>query len=84
MELQTQCMGCFNAGGFDQQGVRSTHVGGAFMAMCDGSVQFIADDIETSGCYGNCCTPWDYMILSGDGGRIGLYNNPTSLSGLCN
>jgi hypothetical protein len=48
--------------------------------MCDGSVTFITDDIETSGCYGNCCTPWDYMIMSGDNGKQGALN-ASSLSG---
>jgi hypothetical protein len=81
--LQAECMGCFNTpGAFDQAGVRSKHAGGAFLAMCDGSVTFINDDIETSGCYNNCCTPWDYMIMSGDNGKLGSYNS-SSLAGLC-
>jgi prepilin-type N-terminal cleavage/methylation domain-containing protein len=81
-EAQSQCMSCFGGSAFDQQGVRSTHVGGAFLAMCDGSVTFITDDIETSSCYGNCCTPWDYMIMSGDNGKPGQLTS-TSLSGTC-
>jgi prepilin-type N-terminal cleavage/methylation domain-containing protein/prepilin-type processing-associated H-X9-DG protein len=59
---------------FDQQTVRSRHPGGVHVAMVDGSVQFINDDIETSGCYGACCTAWDYMIASADEGRLGTYN----------
>ena len=47
---------------FDQATMRSKHEGGVFVAMCDGSVNFITDDIETSGCYGACCTVWDWMI----------------------
>jgi prepilin-type N-terminal cleavage/methylation domain-containing protein/prepilin-type processing-associated H-X9-DG protein len=60
----------------DQATVRSKHPGGAHVAMCDGSVTYITDDIETTGCYSptSCCTPWDYMITSGDEGKPGLYN----------
>jgi prepilin-type N-terminal cleavage/methylation domain-containing protein/prepilin-type processing-associated H-X9-DG protein len=62
---------------FDQATVRSKHPGGVHVAMCDGSVQFITDDIETTGCYNplECCTVWDWMITSGDEGRGGKYNN---------
>ena len=67
---------------FDQATVRSKHPGGVHVAMADGSVQFINDDIETSGCYGTCCTPWDYMIASADGGRPGQYNGG-GISGSC-
>ena len=50
--------------------MRSKHPGGVHVAMADASVQFINDDIETSGCYGPCCSAWDLMITSGDdGGR---------------
>jgi hypothetical protein len=42
--------------------------------MCDGSVTFISDDIETSGPYGQCCSPWDYLITSADNGATGPYN----------
>jgi prepilin-type N-terminal cleavage/methylation domain-containing protein len=72
---EAECMGCFGGDVFDQAGTRSKHTGGVFMAMCDGSVQFIGDDIETSGCYGNCCTVWDWMILSADGGKGGQLQN---------
>jgi prepilin-type processing-associated H-X9-DG protein len=63
--------------GFDQATVRSKHPGGAHLAMADGSVMFINDDIETTGCYNtsqSCCTPWDWMITSADGGKGGAYN----------
>jgi prepilin-type N-terminal cleavage/methylation domain-containing protein/prepilin-type processing-associated H-X9-DG protein len=72
---QIECMGCSGGGGFDQATIRSKHPGGANMAMADGSVQWIADDIETSGCYGGCCTAWDYMIASADEGRPGALNS---------
>ncbi len=73
--LQSICMTCDSGGDyFAQQTVRSAHVGGAFAAMCDGSVQFIRDDVETNGSFGQCCTPWDYMISSGDSEGLGPYN----------
>lgn len=70
-----QCMSCDVPGNyFAQATVRSVHVGGAFLALCDGSVQFVSDDIETSGDYGACCTPWDHMIASADSEQLGGYN----------
>jgi prepilin-type processing-associated H-X9-DG protein len=72
-------MSCHD-GVFDQATARSKHPGGVHMAMCDGSVQFITDDIELQGCYdsaNSCCTAWDWMITSGDGGRGGGYNGVT-------
>jgi prepilin-type N-terminal cleavage/methylation domain-containing protein/prepilin-type processing-associated H-X9-DG protein len=63
--------------GFDAATIRSRHPGGAHVAYSDGSVDFINDDIETTGCYNlsaPCCTAWDYMILSTDEGRLGAYN----------
>jgi hypothetical protein len=60
---------------FAQQTVRSVHTGGAFVAMCDASVTFVSDDIETSGPNGACCSPWDYLITSADNGGIGPYND---------
>jgi hypothetical protein len=49
--------------------------------MADGSVQWVSDDVETTGCYGECCTAWDWMITSADGGHGGYFNNV--LSGAC-
>lgn len=62
---------------FDQATARSKHPGGVHVAMSDGSVQFITDDIEAQACYdaaNSCCTAWDWMIASGDGGRGGGLN----------
>ncbi len=75
-----EAMNC-SAGGYDQATVRSKHPGGIHVAMADGSVQFITDDIAT-GCYTSCCTAWDYMIASSDEGRAGALTS-TSLTPPC-
>jgi prepilin-type processing-associated H-X9-DG protein len=65
-------MACYPGSDFDQATTRSKHPGGVHLAMCDGSVQFLNDDIETNTCYSStCCTAWDYMILSADEGQGG-------------
>jgi prepilin-type processing-associated H-X9-DG protein len=66
-------MSCYETlNGFDQATTRSRHPGGVHLAMCDGSVQFISDDVETNTCYSKtCCTAWDYMIMSADQGMGG-------------
>ena len=46
-----------------QAGSRSAHRGGVFAGFIDGTVRFIADDIETSR---RCCSAWDRLILSRD------------------
>lgn len=62
-----ECMSCFAQGsGARQATVRSTHADGANLAMCDGSVIFISNDVET-GSYGAWGSVWDYMIGSADG-----------------
>jgi prepilin-type processing-associated H-X9-DG protein len=71
---QPENMNCSGGGTYDQATARSKHPGGVHVAMVDGSVQFVSDDIESSGCPGTCCTAWDYMITSADGGRLGAYN----------
>ncbi len=55
---------------FDGATTRSVHMGGVFVAMCDGSVQFISEDIETGGAMGACCKAWDHLMLSQDGGAL--------------
>jgi prepilin-type processing-associated H-X9-DG protein len=78
-----ECM-TISGGGFDQATARSKHPGGVHVAFADGSVQFINDNIETTGCYGGCCSVWDWMITSGDNGALGLYNNPPPRAPRCN
>jgi Protein of unknown function (DUF1559) len=68
---QAECMSCDGGGGFDAMTVRSKHPGGVHLAMSDGSVQFVSDDVETSGCHGQPMTVWDQMIASADEGRPG-------------
>jgi type II secretory pathway pseudopilin PulG len=65
------CMDCDEGDYFAQAGVRSLHAGGAFVSLCDGSVTFISDDVETSGAYGSWGTVWDRMIASADEGMAG-------------
>ncbi len=69
-----QCMDCYLGTAFAQQTVRSLHKGGAFVAMCDGSVQFMSDDVETSGPMGNWGSLWDRLIASADDGMPGPFN----------
>ena len=61
--LAAECMGA-HSGGFDQATSRSLHQGGVYVAMCDASVQFVSDDIETTGLTGPCCRAWDHMLTS--------------------
>jgi prepilin-type N-terminal cleavage/methylation domain-containing protein/prepilin-type processing-associated H-X9-DG protein len=69
---KTNCMDC-DPGYFAQATVRSAHAGGAYVAMCDGSVMFVSDDIETSGQYGNWGSLWDRLIASADNGIPGAF-----------
>jgi prepilin-type N-terminal cleavage/methylation domain-containing protein/prepilin-type processing-associated H-X9-DG protein len=78
-----ECMGVFVGEAFGQATTRSRHPGGVHVAMCDGSVQFVSDDVETSGCLAACCTVWDSMIASADGGRGGKYNGVATSQGGC-
>ncbi|MBA4107080.1 MAG: hypothetical protein C0485_15145 [Pirellula sp.] len=74
-DCKSNCMDC-DAGYFAQAAVRSSHANGAFLAMCDGSVTFISDDIETSGQYGSWGSVWDRMIASADDGALGDFGGP--------
>jgi prepilin-type N-terminal cleavage/methylation domain-containing protein len=69
-----ECMECYSGGAFAQQTVRSMHKDGVYVAMCDGSVQFESDDVETSGVFGNWGSLWDRLITSADGGQPGAFN----------
>ncbi|MEQ8846777.1 DUF1559 domain-containing protein [Botrimarina sp.] len=63
--LDNECMPCKGSVGAEGQiGTRSNHAGGVFAAYCDGSVQWIGDDIET---LEECCSTWDRLILTTDG-----------------
>lgn len=69
--LRAQKMDCWNSCNSSQQAtVRSLHPGGTVILMCDGSVHFISQTIQTTGEHGGCSTPeavWDRLISSGDG-----------------
>ena len=83
-ERNNGCMACYNKGDvFDQATVRSNHSGGVFIAYCDGSVQFISDDVESSGRNGLCCSAWDRMIASGDNGKDGIFNGANPRGSYC-
>jgi prepilin-type processing-associated H-X9-DG protein len=77
-------MSCYLGDSAGQATTRSRHPGGVHVAMCDGSTQFITDDVETSGCNGNCCTIWDNMIASADGGARGPLTGVSVAAGGCN
>lgn len=49
-----------------QQTMRSTHPGGVHVALVDGSVQFLSDDVEISQTVGECCSVWDLLQLAAD------------------
>ena len=71
-QYQADCMSCWTGDDWnDQAAPRSTHPGGLHIGMADGSARFINDDIETTGRFGECCSPWDYLILSADGHESG-------------
>jgi prepilin-type N-terminal cleavage/methylation domain-containing protein/prepilin-type processing-associated H-X9-DG protein len=71
-DCKSKCMDC-DPGYFAQATVRSNHLGGAHIAMCDGSVRLVQDTIETSGQYGSWGSLWDRMIASADGGMSGAF-----------
>ncbi len=65
--VATECMGCNRGGGGNSQAVpRSNHVGGVFVCMVDGSVQFISDFIET-------LQIWDLTPAAVRPGELGVW-----------
>lgn len=72
-QATTECVDCYDGTAFAQATVRSLHKGGAFVAMCDGSVAFVSDDIETSGYFGSWGSLWDRLIASADNGLPGAF-----------
>ncbi len=67
--LTKECMQCCNCGSC-QATTRSKHTGGVFVAMVDGSVQWISNFIETNGSYAPFGSVWDRLISSHDGEPI--------------
>ncbi len=67
------CMPCHNGSGAAQATARSAHPGGVMIALCDGSVDFITNDIVANNTAVDsrglplCCSPWDHLIASSDG-----------------
>jgi prepilin-type N-terminal cleavage/methylation domain-containing protein len=50
-----------------QQTIRSTHTGGAYVTMGDGSIHWLSDLVQsTGGVYGGTYSVWDSLIASGD------------------
>ncbi|MBN1853155.1 MAG: DUF1559 domain-containing protein [Pirellulales bacterium] len=68
-EYLRECMTCYWGDEWtDQAAPRSTHPGGCYFGLVDGSVRWISESIETTGSLGSsCCAPWDFLILSADG-----------------
>jgi Protein of unknown function (DUF1559) len=51
-----------------QAAPRSRHApGGIHVVMCDGSVHWIDDGINTNGPWGPCCSVWDRLVAARDG-----------------
>ncbi len=65
--VASECMGCNRGGSDNTQAVpRSNHVGGIFVCMVDGSVQFISDFVET-------LTIWDLTPAAVNPGELGVW-----------
>ena len=57
-------MSCWDPCPSYQATPRSLHPGGVCVALCDGSVQFVPDTVETSGPHGTTIAAWDHFINS--------------------
>ena len=53
----SRCMGCFDTDSTSQMSARSSHPGGVHVAMVDGSVRFVGDDVNRKGSVENGCGP---------------------------
>ena len=68
-------MGCWPGGGGEWwQGAapRSMHAGGIFMAMADGSVQWVSDFIDVMPSWPGSFSVWDRLMLSADGMTVNV------------
>lgn len=67
--LLAECIPCDDVGGNLQGGVRSSHVGGAFVCFVDGSVHFISDFVDKGTVWEvdpNQYHTWQRLCVSGD------------------
>jgi prepilin-type N-terminal cleavage/methylation domain-containing protein len=66
--LVQERMSCWEPCPSYQAAPRSRHApGGVHVVMCDGSFQWITDDINTGGPWSACCSVWDRLVASKDG-----------------
>jgi hypothetical protein len=65
--LLDRCMTCIAANTNNQATTRSVHQGGVFVAMADGSVQFISDFIQLGTSTDQNMAVWDRLNAANDG-----------------
>ncbi|HZN37062.1 MAG TPA: DUF1559 domain-containing protein [Pirellulaceae bacterium] len=65
--LLKEKMSCWEPCPSWQAAPRSLHPTGVCVVLCDGSVQFISNSVQTSGPFGSTMAAWDHFINS-DGG----------------
>jgi prepilin-type N-terminal cleavage/methylation domain-containing protein len=66
--LLQERMSCWEPCPSYQAAPRSRHApGGVHVVLCDGSVQWITDDVNTGGPWSACCSVWDRLVASKDG-----------------
>jgi prepilin-type N-terminal cleavage/methylation domain-containing protein len=69
--LLQERMSCWQPCPSYQAAPRSRHQpGGVHVVMCDGSVQWIGDDVNTNGPWAQCCSVWDRLVASKDGSPV--------------